>query len=103
MPKLDRTSSSRFSVVKAEQSAEPFTTSDRARPSHVLEIPIDQRIPQPLMIPLVMVVSHVLRDGPSQVLRDAVRAGFAPVYPPTGRFVVLSRKAREPASELPVR
>jgi hypothetical protein len=47
--------------------------------------------------------SHVLVPRDSDSMRDAVRAGFTPVYPPTGRFVVLSRKAREPASELPVR
>jgi hypothetical protein len=52
VPKLNRNRSSRFSVVEVEQSAEPLTLSDRAGPSHLLGIAINQSISQPLMIPL---------------------------------------------------
>ena len=67
MPILDRRRSRRFSVVEIQKPTQPLATNDSSRPSCILVTTIDQAIAQPLMIPLVMVVDHVLGDRPSQV------------------------------------
>jgi len=54
-------------VIETEQSAEPVATNDATGPLHVLLFTVDQSVPQPLMVPLAMVVRHVLGDGMSQM------------------------------------
>ena len=56
-----------FSIVELEQSAEPFPTSDRMVADRGLCVAIDQGIPKALMVPFEMVVSHVFRNGQSQM------------------------------------
>jgi hypothetical protein len=67
VPLLDCRRSRRVPVVEAQETAQPFATSDSTLPRRNLEIASNQGIPQPLMVPLVMVVSRVFRDGRSQM------------------------------------
>jgi hypothetical protein len=54
-------------VVEVQETAQSFATSDNTLPRRNLEIASNQGIPQPLMVPLVMVVTRVFRDGRSQM------------------------------------
>jgi len=67
VPILDCRRSRRVPVVGVQETAQSFATSDSTHPRRNLEIASNQGIPQPLMVPLVMVVSRVFRDGQSQM------------------------------------
>jgi hypothetical protein len=60
-------------VVEVQKSAQPLATSDSARFRHILKIAVDQVIPQPLMVPLVMVVRHAFADCSSALRLKAER------------------------------
>jgi len=68
VPIFDRRRSRRLPVVEVQKSAQPLATSESARPRRILQIAVDQGIPQPLMVPLVVVVRHVFADCSSKMV-----------------------------------
>ena len=69
-------------AVETEQPAEPLATNDATGPGHFLLLPVDQSIPQTLMVSFVVVVCHVLEVAPPLVfprhLQHQPRARAAP-------------------------